>query len=90
MDLLAGRPEQRSLFDLSDITDDQFFDEAETKVIEALRIYAEKTQNGDRLQRRLFAEDAVRGFGFVDLCRTFRGCDQEYSRLVSYRVSHRR
>ena len=70
MDLLAGRPEQRSLFDLSDITDDQFFEEAETKVIEALRIYAEKTQNGDRLQRRLFAEDAVRGFGFVDLCRT--------------------
>ena len=68
MDRLAGKPEQPSLFDLSDITDDQFFEQAEAKVIEALRQYAEKAQNGQRLQRRLFAEDAVRGFAFVDLC----------------------
>ena len=60
---------QNSLaFDLSDITDDQFFEQAEAKVIEALRQYAEKAQNGQRLQRRLFTEDAVRGFAFVDLC----------------------
>ena len=57
------------LFDLSDITDDQFFEQAEAKVIDALRDYAEKAQNGQRLQRRLFAEDAVRGFAFVDLCQ---------------------
>ena len=63
----AGKPEQHS-FDLSDITDDQFFEQAEAKVIEALRQYAEKAQNGHRLQRRLFTEDAVRGFAFVDLC----------------------
>ena len=69
MDLLAGRPEQPSLFDLSDITDDQFFDQAESNVIEALRSYAERAQNGQRLQRRLFTEDAVRGFAFVDLCQ---------------------
>ena len=68
MDRLAGKPEQPSLFDLSDITDDQFFEQAEAKVIEALRQYAEKAQNGQRLQRRLFTEDAVRGFAFVDLC----------------------
>ena len=68
MDRLAGKPEQPSLFDLSDITDDQFFEQAEAKVIEALRHYAEKAQNGQRLQRRLFTEDAVRGFAFVDLC----------------------
>ena len=37
-------------------------------MIEALRQYAEKAQNGQRLQRRLFTEDAVRGFAFVDLC----------------------
>ena len=37
MDRLAGKPEQPSLFDLSDITDDQFFEQAEAKVIEALR-----------------------------------------------------
>ncbi len=65
---LAGKPEQSSLFDLSDITDDQFFEQAEVKVIEALRQYAEKAQNGQRLQRRLFTDDAVRGFAFVDLC----------------------
>jgi hypothetical protein len=68
LDRIAGRPAQSSLFDLSDITDDQFFEQAEAKVIEALRQYAEKSQNGQRLQRRLFADDAVRGFSFVDLC----------------------
>ncbi len=68
MDRLAGKPEQPGLFDLGDITDDQFFEQAEAKVIEALRQYAEKAQNGHRLQRRLFTDDAVRGFAFVDLC----------------------
>src|SRR5437868_3943682 len=58
MDRLAGKPEQQSLFDLTDITDGQFFEQAEA---EALREYAEKAQNGQRLQRRLFMEDAVRG-----------------------------
>jgi hypothetical protein len=52
---------------LGDITDDQFFEEAEAKVVEALRAYAEKAQNGHQLQRRLFTDDAVRGFAFVDL-----------------------
>jgi hypothetical protein len=65
---LSRKPEQPSLFDLTDITDDQFFERAEVEVKEALRQYAEKAQNGQRLQRRLFAEDAERGFGFVDLC----------------------
>lgn len=68
MDRLAGKPEQESLFDLTDITDAQFFEEAEGKVKEALRRYAEKAQNGHQLQRRLFTDDAVRGFAFVDLC----------------------
>lgn len=69
MDRLAGKPDQPSMFDLSDITDAQFFEQAEAKVIETLRQYAEKAENGQRLQRRLFAEDAVRGFAFVDLCQ---------------------
>ncbi len=69
IDRLAGKPEQNSLFDLSDITDDQFFEQAETNVIEALRSYAEKAHNGQSLQRRLFAEDGERGFAFVDLCQ---------------------
>src|ERR1017187_9690214 len=69
MDRLGGTPEQPSLFDLSDITDGQFFEQAEGRVIDALRTYAEKAQNGQQLQRQLFAEDAVRGFAFVDLCQ---------------------
>jgi hypothetical protein len=68
MDRLAGKPEQKSLFNLSDITDSQFFEQAESLVIGALRSYAERASNDLRLQRRLFAEDAVRGFAFVDLC----------------------
>jgi hypothetical protein len=68
IDRLADKPEHPSLFDLSDITDAQFFEQAEAKVVEALRSYAEKAHNGQRLQRRLFTEDAVRGFAFVDLC----------------------
>jgi len=69
MDRLDGKQEQPSPFDLSNITDDQFFERAEANVIEALREYAKKAQDGQRLQRRLFAEDAERGFAFVDLCR---------------------
>ncbi|MFZ1008111.1 MAG: BREX-1 system adenine-specific DNA-methyltransferase PglX [Candidatus Sulfotelmatobacter sp.] len=68
MDRLSGRPEQPSFFDLSDITDELFFEQAEARVIEALRLYAEKAHNGQHLQRRLFTDDAVRGFALVDLC----------------------
>ena len=69
MERLAGKRAQAGLFDLDDITDEQFFEEAEAKVIEALRQYAEQAQDGHRLQRRLFADDAVRGFAFVDVCQ---------------------
>ena len=68
LDRIAGRPTQTGLFDLSDITEDQFFEEAEAKTIEALRQYTEKNHNGQKLRRRLFTEDAVHGFAFVDLC----------------------
>ncbi|MGC2149840.1 MAG: BREX-1 system adenine-specific DNA-methyltransferase PglX [Candidatus Acidiferrales bacterium] len=66
---IAGKPGQPSLFDLSDITNERFFEQAEAKVIDALREYAETAHNGQQLRRHLFAEDAVRGFAFVDLCQ---------------------
>ena len=69
MDRLAGKPEQPSMFDLSDITDNQFFEQAEARVIDALRLYAGKAQNGLKLQRRLFVDDAEHGFAFVDVCQ---------------------
>lgn len=41
---------------------------AEEEILKALRGYAAKTSEGHYFQRRLFAEDAVRGLGFIDLC----------------------
>src|SRR5262245_10562502 len=50
------------------VKDTEFFQQTEAKVVEALRIYAEGPQGRDGLERYLFADDAVRGFSFVDLC----------------------
>src|SRR5262249_27494062 len=46
-----------------------FWDMEERLVLVALQNYAAYAANGNRLQRQLFVEDAVRGFAFVDLCR---------------------
>ena len=62
--------EQKKLgFDLSGITDKEFWDKTEERIIEALKHYAEGAENGDTLHRRLFVDDAARGFGFIDICR---------------------
>jgi len=66
---LTDGPVQANLFDVADITDEQFFERAEGEVVKALRSFAEQAQNGHRLQWRLFTEDAVRGFAFVELCQ---------------------
>lgn len=62
-------PEQLTLFDVSGITDEQFWDGAEARVLEALHDYARRVANGEELLRRLFADDAVQGFAFIDACR---------------------
>ena len=67
MDQLEKHPQQ--LLDLSGITDDQFWDEAEPRILAELRKYAASATNGQSVQRSLFAEDAEQGFAFVDLCR---------------------
>jgi hypothetical protein len=73
MALLAGlakrRPEQASLFDVSEISDEAFWEVAEAGVLAALEQYARRAADGQWLRRRLFADDAVQGFAFVDLCR---------------------
>ncbi|NDY41596.1 BREX-1 system adenine-specific DNA-methyltransferase PglX [Dissulfurirhabdus thermomarina] len=64
------KPEQGRLrFDLTGVTDERFWGQAEDRILEALRDYAERAENGRAGRRRLFAEDAARGFAFVDLCR---------------------
>ena len=45
-----------------------FWDTVEQRVFDALRSYAEQATE-DTYQRRLFVDDAARGFAFIDLCR---------------------
>ena len=76
---IGGIPVQHTFFDkpvesgkkrysVQELPNEEFFERAETKVVQALKQYAENTHNGDRLQRRLFAEDAAQGFSFIELC----------------------
>ena len=60
---------QMDLFDVSQVTDEEFWQRAGEQVIEALRSYSDKAANGKNYQRRLFADDATQGFAFVDICR---------------------
>lgn len=65
-----ARPQQQKLaFDFSGITNEAFWEKAEERIYTELQSYAEKAENGRGYQRRLFADDAERGFAFVDLCR---------------------
>ena len=62
-------PVQEELgFDVSGISDETFWDEAEERIYAALKKYAEKADNGG-YRRRLFSEDAARGFAFIGVCR---------------------
>lgn len=60
--------QQDDLLTRKDGGQEEFFDTAEQQVIDALRAYAEQA-DADSYQRRLFADDAARGFAFIDLCR---------------------
>ena len=61
-------PQKTLGFDLSGVDDESFWDGAEKLILTALSDYADKAEtNGD--QKRLFAEDAAKGFAFIDLCR---------------------
>jgi len=55
--------------DYSGLTESEFWDQLEEKIYAALRNYAEQAENGGGFQRRLFAEDAARGFAFIDICK---------------------
>jgi len=70
LELEANRPRQQSLpLSVKDITDDRFWLKIEDEIYTALERYAATAEGAGRFQRRLFAEDAVRGFAFIDLCR---------------------
>lgn len=68
--MVDPRPKQQELrFDVKEITDARFWEQAEDRILDALKDYAEQAENGRLVRRRLFAEDAARGFAFIDLCR---------------------
>jgi Eco57I restriction-modification methylase len=56
-------------FDVSDISDVDFWDEAEERVITALMAYATSATDENAVSRSLFAQDAISEFAFIDLCR---------------------
>ena len=64
------RPQQTELsLDFSGITEETFWEKAEERIYTELQNYAERAENGHGYQRRLFSEDAARGFAFIDVCR---------------------
>lgn len=60
--------EQPELFE-SAITDARFWEEAEDRLLEALTTYGKQASGAAQTSRRLFAEDAVEGLAFIDLCQ---------------------
>jgi hypothetical protein len=70
-ELKPAKPVQQEFrFDVGEITDERFWEQAEDRILDSLREYAERAENGHEVRRRRFAKDAARGFAFIDLCRT--------------------
>jgi hypothetical protein len=66
----GSKPKQEELpLDLTGISDGAFWDQAEDRIYAAIESYALHAGEGQDTQRRLFAEDAARGFAFIDVCR---------------------
>lgn len=67
---LPGMAPERepTLFDFDDMSDDDFLERSEDAIRTALKVYAERAEFGKTFRRRLFANDAARGFAFIDLC----------------------
>jgi hypothetical protein len=61
---------RQGALDLSGIDDDRFFHEAEARIVEALREFAEAASGVASVRRRLFAGDAAQGVALIDLVRT--------------------
>ncbi len=68
LSLLSDAP-VANIEDDSSHTDTEFWGEAEKSVMKTLRDYAHSVMNGQSFARELFADDAVRGFAFIDICK---------------------
>ncbi len=69
----ADEKPRQGTFDLAGVSDEGFWAQAEERILSALREFAEKADASGSTGRRLFSEDAARGFAFIDLFR------QQYS-----------
>ncbi|MDP9310601.1 MAG: BREX-1 system adenine-specific DNA-methyltransferase PglX [Chloroflexota bacterium] len=70
MDGLSRRiAEQGIVWNVSEITDEEFWQQAEGCVLDALHEFAKRAADGDDYRRTLFADDAARGFAFIDVSR---------------------
>ena len=56
--------------DLSGIDDDEFFHEAEGRIVEALRRFGAVTVGAANVRRQLFADDTAEGIALIDLLRS--------------------
>jgi len=66
----GSSPMQENLpLDLTGISDSTFWDQAEDRIYAAIQAYAQRADQDGNTQRQLFAEDAARGFAFIDVCR---------------------
>ena len=61
--------DEQAELDLSGIDNDEFFVEAEQRLIDALHAYAGRGSGGQGARRRLFAGDATQGVALVELLR---------------------
>lgn len=67
-ELLAATPQKQLGFDLSGIDDETFWEDAEQLILQSLKDYSEQATSAAG-EKRLFAEDAAKGFAFIDLSR---------------------
>ena len=68
-ELVKRKPEQQQFqFDVAEVTDIEFWEQAERRVRNELHEYATQNDSGPATRRRFFASDAIQGFEFVDLC----------------------
>ena len=67
-ELDAATPQAKLGFDLRGIDDATFWGDAEQRILQALSDYADQAESNVD-QKRLFAEDAAKGFAFIDLCK---------------------
>jgi hypothetical protein len=66
--LLFASSAQRTIFEMERVTAD-FWQYAEERIFDALRHFAATADNNQQFRRQLFADDAERGFAFIDVCR---------------------